>query len=65
MLKAAVISMSEDLESRNAGAQKELLKEKDEQSDSFISVISLVPDGVHVAKRKRQSFPNWFLLVNR
>ena len=65
MLKTAVICVSEDLESRNAGAQKELLKEKEEQFEPFISVISPIPDGVHVAKRKRQSFSNWFLLVNR
>ena len=65
MLKAAVICVSEDLGSRNAGAQKELLKEKEEQPDPFISVISPIPDGVHAAKRKRQSFSNWFLLVNR
>ena len=41
MLKAAVIYVSEDLEPRNAGAQKELLKEKEEQSDPIhISYIA-------------------------
>ena len=64
-IKAAVICVSEDSESRNAGAQKELLKEKEDQSDLRLSIISPFPDGVHVAKRKRQSFSNWFLLVNK
>ena len=64
-IKAAVICVSEDSESRNAGAQKELLKEKEDQSDPRLSIISPFPDGVHVAKRKRQSFANWFLLVNK
>ena len=63
-IKAAVVCVTEDSESRNAGAQKELVREKKEQSDPFLSVISPIPDGVHVAKRKRQSFSNWFLLVN-
>ena len=40
------------------------MREKEEQSDPLLSVISPIPDGVHVAKRKRQSFANWFLLVN-
>ena len=56
--------VTEDSESRNAGAQKELVREKKEQSDPLLSVISPIPDGVHVAKRKWQSFSNWFLLVN-
>lgn len=59
-----VVYVTEDSESRNAGAQKELVREKEEQSDPLLSVISPIPDGVHVAKRKRQSFSNWFLLVN-
>ena len=42
---------------------KELVREKKEQPDPLLSVISPIPDGVHVAKRKRQSFSNWFLLV--
>ena len=63
-IKAAVVCVSEDSESRNAGAQKELMREKEEQSDPLLSIISPIPDGVHVAKRKRQSFSNWFLLVN-
>ena len=42
---------------------KELVREKKEQSDPLLSVISPIPDGVHVAKRKRQSFSNWFQLV--
>ena len=63
-IKAAVICVSEDSESRNAGAQKEL-KEKEDQSDPRLSIISPLPDGVHVAKRKRQSFSNWFLSVNK
>ncbi|CAB4038822.1 Hypothetical predicted protein, partial [Paramuricea clavata] len=63
-IKAAVVCVSEDSESRNSGAQKELVRVNDEQSDPFLSIISPIPDGVHVAKRKRQSFSNWFLLVN-
>ena len=63
-LKAAVICISQDSESRNEGAQKLLAEEKQEQSDSFTSIISPVPDSVHVAKRKRQSFANWFLIVD-
>ncbi|CAB4029949.1 Hypothetical predicted protein, partial [Paramuricea clavata] len=43
---------------------KELVRVNDEQSDPFLPIISPIPDGVHVAKRKRQSFSNWFLLVN-
>ncbi|CAB3991046.1 Hypothetical predicted protein [Paramuricea clavata] len=63
-IKAAVVCVSEDSESRNSGAQKELVRVNDEQSDPFLSIISPIPDGVHVAKRKRKSFSNWFLLVN-
>lgn len=63
-IKAAVVCVSEDSESRNAGAQKELMREKEEQSDPLLSIISPIPDGVHVVKRKRQSFSNGFLLVN-
>lgn len=40
------------------------MREKEEQSDPLLSIISPIPDGVHVAKRKRQSFSNGFLLVN-
>lgn len=40
------------------------MREKEEQSDPLLSIISPIPDGVHVAKIKRQSFSNWFLLVN-
>ena len=64
-IKAAVVCVSEGSESRNACAQKELIKEKEEQSNPFVSVLSPIPNGVHVAKRKRQSFSNWFLLVNK
>ena len=63
-VKAAVICISQDSESRNKGEQKLLAEEKQEQSDSFTSIISPVPDAVHVAKRKRQSFANWFLIVD-
>ena len=63
-IKAAVICISQDSESRNAGTQKQLIHEKEEKSDPFFSTVSPVPDAVHVAKRKRQSFSNWFLLVN-
>lgn len=59
-IKAAVVCVSEDSESRNAEAQKELVREKEEQSDPLLSIISPIPDDVHVAKRKRQSFSNWF-----
>ena len=40
------------------------MNEKEQQSEPFLSTVSPVPDAVHVAKRKRQSFSNWFLLVN-
>ena len=63
-IKVAVVCISEDSESRNSGAQKELVRVNDEQSDPFLSIISPIRDCVHVAKRKRQSFSNWFLLVN-
>ena len=58
-IKAAVIGISEDSESINAGAQKQLMNKKEQKSDPFLSTVS-----VHVAKRKRQSFSNWFLFVN-
>ena len=63
-INAAVIGISEDSESRNAGAQKQLMNKKEQKSDPFLSTVSPVPDSVHVAKRKRQSFSNWFLFVN-
>ena len=63
-IKSAVICISEDSESRNAGAQKQLIHVKEEQSDPFLSTVSPVPDAVHVAKRKGHSFSNWFLLAN-
>ena len=63
-VKAAVICISQDSESRNEGAQKLLAEEKQEQSDSFTSIISPVPDAVQVTKRKRQSLANWFLIVD-
>ena len=56
-VKAAVICISQDSESRNEGAQKLLAEEKQEQSDSFTSIISTVPDAVHVAKRKDKVLP--------
>ena len=40
------------------------MREKQEQSDPLFSIISSIPDGAHVAKKKWQSFSNWFLLVN-
>ena len=40
------------------------MNEKEQKSDPFLSTVSPVSDAVHVAKRKRQSFSNWFLFVN-
>ena len=40
------------------------MREKEEQSDPPLSMICPIPDGVHVVKRKWQSFSNWFLSVN-
>lgn len=62
-VKAAVLCIAQDSESRNAGAQKLLMKEREKESDPFLATCSVVPDAVHVAKRKRQSFANWWLLI--
>ena len=62
-IKAAVICVTQDSESRNSGAQKELMTDL-LGDDTQVNKVCAVPDGVHVAKRKRQSFCNWFLLVN-
>ena len=40
-IKAVVICVSEDSMSKNAGAQKEVLKEKEEQSDPFYQLYRL------------------------
>ena len=49
-IKAAVICISEDSESRNSGAQEQLTNEKEQQLEPFLSTVSPVPDAVHVAK---------------
>ena len=54
-IKAAVICISEDTESRNSGAQKQLMNEKEQQLEPFLSTVSPVPDAVHVAKEFSQS----------
>lgn len=40
------------------------MKAKEDRSDPFLATCTAVPDAVHVAKRKRQSFVNWWLIVN-
>ena len=54
-----------DSESRNQTAQ-DIFKENklSGEIDSQLTYCKTFPDAVHVGKRKRQSFANWFLSVD-
>ena len=41
-----------------------LMEEKTGKENPNLNIVSVFPDAVHVAKRKRQSFSNWFLWVD-
>lgn len=62
--RLAVIGVTQDSESRNAGGQRMLMEEKAGKENPDLNVVSVFPDAVHVAKRKRQSFSNWFLWID-
>ena len=40
------------------------MEEKTGKENPNLNIVSVFPDAVHVAKRKRQSFSNWFLWVD-
>lgn len=63
--RLAVIGVTQDSESRNAGGQRMLMEEKTGKENPNLNIVSVFPpDAVHVAKRKWQSFSNWFLWVD-
>ena len=63
-IKLAVLGISMDSESRNQSAQ-DIFKEKKLAGErDSLKYCETFPDAVHVGKRKRQSFANWFLFVN-
>ena len=62
--RLAVIGVTKNSESRNAGGQRMLMEEKTGKENPNLNIVSVFPDAVHVAKRKRQSFSNWFLWVD-
>lgn len=62
--RLAVICVTQDSESRNAGGQRMLMEAKARKENPDLNIVSAFLDAVHVAKRKRQSFSNWFLRVD-
>ncbi|XP_068690281.1 uncharacterized protein [Montipora foliosa] len=52
----AVIGVTQDSESRNAGGQRMLMEEKTGRENPNLNIVSVFPDAVHVAKRKWRSF---------
>ena len=59
-----MLGISMDSESRNRSAQ-DIFKEKKLAGErDSLKCCETFPDAVHVGKRKRQSFANWFLFVN-
>ena len=64
-VKAVVLLFSMDSESRNSKAQSCFEEQNDKtDKDPYLMQMQLVPDSVHMAKRIRQSFSNWFIWVN-
>ena len=64
-LKALHWQLWVDSESRNQTA-KNIFKENklSEEIDSQLTYCETFPDAVHVDKRKRENFANWFLYVD-
>lgn len=62
-IKLSVLGVSMDSESRNQVAHDKFKERKLSGKRDRIALCETFPDAVHVGKRKRQSFSNWFLFV--
>ncbi len=64
-LRVMPLGWAMDSESRNTAAQDKFEEEKKNATVSpALKVTQPFPDGIHVGKRKRQSFVCWFLVVD-